>query len=204
MRRILVLYAHPNQTHSQANNLLAATAAGVDGITFVDLYAAYPRFKINVDHEQQQLDEHDVLVLQFPVYWYSTPSLLKEWQDLVLEYGYAYGPDGNALAGKLCLLAVTAGAPADAYGADGINQFELRTLLSPLEQTANLCQMRFLPPFALFASLRAREDSRIENHADAYRQLLEALRDETLDLNALSDRKLLSAADFNTQREGQA
>ena len=108
MRRVLILYAHPGQRHSQVNTLLSQTAATLEGITFVDLYADYPRFKVNIDIEQQRLLAHDVIVLQFPVYWYSTPSLLKEWQDLVLEYGFAYGPGGDKLASKLCLLAVTA------------------------------------------------------------------------------------------------
>ncbi|MFT5172890.1 MAG: glutathione-regulated potassium-efflux system ancillary protein KefG [Gammaproteobacteria bacterium] len=182
MRRVLILYAHPGQRHSQVNTLLSQTAATLEGITFVDLYADYPRFKVNIDIEQQRLLAHDVIVLQFPVYWYSTPSLLKEWQDLVLEYGFAYGPGGDKLAGKLCLLAVTAGGPPQAYCEDGSNQFRLRTLLSPLEQTAKLCQMHFLPPFALFSSLDAHANGRGEAHAKGYRELLIALRDDTLDI----------------------
>ena len=51
----------------------------------------------------------------------------------------------------------TAGGPDDAYREQGSNKFPLRTLLTPLEQTANLCQMRYIPPFVLFASLKALE-----------------------------------------------
>ena len=43
-----------------------------------------------------------MIVFQHPVYWYSSPAILKEYQDLVLEYGFAYGHDGHALDGK-CL-----------------------------------------------------------------------------------------------------
>jgi putative NADPH-quinone reductase len=193
MRNVLVLYAHPGQRHSQANRLIAPAAADIDGVTFVDLYADYPTMKIDVDAEQARLLAHDVVVLQFPLYWYSTPAILKQWQDLVLEYGFAYGPGGDKLAGKQCLLAITAGGPEQAYSESGSNQFELRTLLSPLEQTARLCEMSFLPPYVLFGALNAHEDGRAEEHAQRYQELLIALRDESLDPTALSSMTLLSA-----------
>jgi putative NADPH-quinone reductase len=180
-RSILVLFAHPAQHRSEAHALMSRVARGVAGVTFADLYAEYPRFDIDIDREQARLVAHDVIVFQHPVFWYSTPALLKEWQDLVLEYGWAYGPNGTALRGKLFLCAVTAGGPAEAYHAEGYNHFPLRTLLSPLEQTAVLCGMTYLPPFALFAARRAAAGSALALHAARYRRLLEALRDERLD-----------------------
>lgn len=192
MRRVLVLYAHPGQRHSQVNQLMAAGAADIDGVTFVDLYAEYPRLKIDIDREQARLLAHDVVVFQFPLYWYSTPAILKEWQDLVLEYNFAYGPDGDKLAGKLCLLAVTVGGEQGAYSTDGSKRVDLRTLLSPLERTASFCQMPFLPPYALFSALKAREDGRADRHTDRYAELLMALRDETLDLDLATALPLLN------------
>ncbi len=184
MRKVLVLFAHPGHRHSVANKALAHTAKDLDQITFVDLYADYPRLKINVDKEQERLNEHDVIVLQFPLMWYSTPSILKEWQDLVLEYGYAYGEGGDKLKGKLLMAAITAGGPEDAYTPEGYNNFNLRTLLTPLEQTANLCGMRFLSPYVLYSSLKARRNDRINKHVSGFSSLLESLRDETIDLDA--------------------
>ena len=87
MAKLIVYYAHPGHKHSQANSAMVARANTVDGISFVDLYAEYPRFEIEIDREQQRLLDHDVVVLQFPFFWYSTPAILKEWQDLVLEHG---------------------------------------------------------------------------------------------------------------------
>ena len=192
MSRVIVLFAHPGQRHSQINLELAEAARSTDGIDFVDLYAEYPRFKIDIDREQERLLSHDAIVFQFPIYWYSTPALLKEWQDLVLEYGFAYGPGGDKLAGKLLLPVATAGGPEDAYREHGSNNFPLRTLLTPLEQTANLCQMRYIPPFVLFASLRARTDGRAGRHVDQYRTLLGALRDDRLDIERSRQRDLLN------------
>jgi len=46
-----------------------------------------------------------MIVFHHPFYWYSSPAILKEWQDLVLEYGFAYGHEGTALRGKKSLSA---------------------------------------------------------------------------------------------------
>ena len=93
--KTLVLFAHPAHRHSRTNRLMLEAARRIAGVTIVDLYADYPRFEIDVEREQQRLLEHDAIVFQFPLYWYSTPSLLKEWQDLVLEHGFAYGEHGR-------------------------------------------------------------------------------------------------------------
>lgn len=190
MKRILVLTAHPNPGQSRVNSKMASMAGALDGVTLVDLYALYPRFKIDINAEQQRLLEHDVIVFQFPVFWYSTPALLKEWQDLVLEHGFAYG-EGCRLAGKLFLVAATAGAAEHDYADGGRNQFTMRTLLSPLEQMAHLCRMRYLPPLVLFSSLIANNDERSGQFVVRYRQVLEGLRDERLDIAQAMTQELL-------------
>ena len=122
----------------------------------------------------------------FPMFWYSTPSILKEWQDLVLEYGFAYGQGGTALEGKLFLCAITAGGLEEAYSPSGHNRFTPRELLLPLEQTADLCGMHYLPPFVLFDARTAGDDGRIEQHGEDWCRLLAAIRDDALDLDAAS------------------
>ena len=193
MARLLVYYAHPGQRHSRANAELASVAEAVDGISFVDLYRTYPRFDINVDTEQARLLEHDVILFQFPVFWYSTPSLIKEWLDLVLEHGFAYGAGGDSLAGKALMLAVTAAGPSEAYSKDGYQHFPLRTFLTPLEQTARLCKMDFPPPYVLYSALRAPGTDALGAHVSGYRQLLEGLRDDRFDRVRASEQDVLTA-----------
>lgn len=195
MRRILIVHAHPDPAHSRANKQLANAAQQIQGISYVDLYACYPRFKINVDAEQQRLRDHDLIVLQFPVFWYSTPSLLKEWIDLVLEYGFAYGPTGDALAGKWCLLAMTAGGPANAYADTGSNRFDMRALFRPLEQTARLCRMKFMPPFVLFEAQRHGAREQLAQHVNAYRTLLTGLQNGQLSPTDFAGKPLIEASD---------
>lgn len=183
-RRVLVLFAHPSLDRSEVNVEMLRVTRATPGITVVDLYAEYPDYRIDIDLEQQRLVDHDVMVFMFPLYWYSTPPILKEWQDLVLEYGFAYGPDGQALQGKTFLCALSAGGAADAYRAEGYNHYTLRELLRPLEQTALFCGMHGLAPFALFGARTAVEEGRVAQHLADWRCLLEALRDDRVDLEA--------------------
>lgn len=192
-RRILVLFAHPTQERSEVNRPLADAASGVPGVELVDLYGEYPTLAIDVDREQARLLAHEVLIFLHPLYWYSTPAILKEWQDLVLEHGFAYGSSGTALQGKVFFSALSAGGPEPAYCAQGYNHFSIRELLRPLEQTALLCGMVYLPPFALFGARTAVEEGRLEAHVRDWVRVLEALRDDRLDLGAAQSLPRLNA-----------
>ncbi|RBP43909.1 Kef-type potassium/proton antiporter accessory protein (CPA2 family) [Roseimicrobium gellanilyticum] len=180
MKRILVLFAHPRLRRSRIQRALADSVRGVEGVTFHDLYEAYPDFHIDVAHEQKLLTEHDIIVCQHPFYWYSTPAILKQWEDLVLEHGWAYGKDGTALRDKCWMHVMSTGGSAEAYCCSGQNRYTIRQLLAPLEQTAMLCGMTFLPPLVVHSSFRV-GDLELHNHARQYRTLLESLRDGRLD-----------------------
>jgi glutathione-regulated potassium-efflux system ancillary protein KefG len=184
MRRVLVLFAHPVLERSRVNRRLADAVRELDGVRIHDLYEEYPSLAIDVNREQELLVEHDVIVFQHPFYWYSAPAILKEWQDLVLEHGWAYGHGGTKLRGKITLNAITTGGPESSYHHDGYNRFTLRELLSPWDQTAHLCGMRFLAPFAVHGALRVVADADVSANRDRYVLLLEALRDDRVDLDA--------------------
>lgn len=182
MKRVLVLFAHPSPKRSEVNIPLMQATKAEDNVTVVDLYAEYPTFQIDIDKEQQRLLEHDVIVFMFPLYWYSTPSILKEWQDLVLEYGFAYGSEGQALKGKTFVCALTAGASESGYHAAGYNNFTIRELLQPLEQTALLTHMQYLPPYALFGARTAVEEQRVDVHIEQWLTVLTQLKNEQLNI----------------------
>lgn len=175
-RRILVLFAHPALHKSRVHAALAAAARTVEGVTFHDLYERYPDFQVDVAREQGLLASHDLLVWQHPLYWYSSPALLKQWQDLVLEPGFAYGEDGTALHGKQVLSALSVGGTEAAYGPEGINAFPLRRFLTPFEQTARFCGMTYLPPFVVH-NARGLSPQAVAGHAARYGRLLAQLRD---------------------------
>lgn len=175
-RRILVLFAHPSIDRSEINGPLSEATRRMEGITFVDLYAEYPTLHIDIDREQKRLLEHDVIIFMHPLYWYSTPAILKEWQDLVLEHDFAYGHKGSALHGKIFFNVISAGGAEDAYASDGYQHFKIREILYPLEQMASLCGMTYLPPFALFSSRNAVEEDRLQRHVQEWQRFLKALQ----------------------------
>ncbi|SNY91232.1 Kef-type potassium/proton antiporter accessory protein, CPA2 family [Cohaesibacter sp. ES.047] len=191
MEKILVYYAHPGHKYSNVNRAMAERASALEGVSFVDLYADYPRHNVDIDREQERLVTHDVILFQFPLFWYSTPSLIKEWQDLVLEYGFAYGHEGTQLEGKDMMLAVSTAGPQDAFNFGGYQTYPLTTFLAPLEQTARICKMNYLPPYVLHTALTAPKEDRVEAHVDGYGRLLVALRDGTYDRAAAGKMEMI-------------
>jgi glutathione-regulated potassium-efflux system ancillary protein KefG len=180
MHKLLILFAHPALEKSRVNRRLLEAVQNLDGVTVNDLYDEYPEFDVDVKHEQELLVAHEIVVLQHPFYWYSTPALFKQWQDLVLEHGWAYGSEGTALRGKIGLSAITTGGSEEAYQTDGHNRFTMQQLLAPIQQTANLCGMEYLPPFVVHGT-HSLTPEQIAQHASEYRLAIEALRDGTID-----------------------
>lgn len=192
MARLLVYYAHPGHRYSHVNKEMAKAAGNVTGIAFVDLYAEYPRHDIDIDKEQERLLANDVILFQCPLFWYSTPSLIKEWEDLVLEHGFAYGAGGDRLAGKTMMFALTAAGPPEAYTENGYQHYPLRTFLTPLEQTARLSKMQFAPPYVLHSSLLAPNAGEVAPHTEGYVRLLTAIRDDRYDFARADENEIVT------------
>ena len=172
--RILILFAHPRFEKSAINSVLIKSIPDDSNITFHDLYERYPDFNIDIEYEKKLVSDHQIIIWQHPFYWYSAPPLLKQWIDLVLEFGWAYGPGGNALEGKIVFNSITSGGPGSAYSKDGYNRFTVKELLAPFDQTAVLCKMKYLPPFAVHGTHRISKDE-LELTAKRYNTILARL-----------------------------
>lgn len=192
MNKILINFAHPAKSRSNVNVALRGAAAKIDGVTVNDLYANYPDFMIDVAREQALCEENDIIIFQHPIYWYSTPAIVKEWMDLVLEHGWAYGSAGKALVGKLFFQAMTTGGDASTYQKDGFNEFTLKELTTPYRATAKLCNMTWLPPFAVTGVHRGLPQDKVHGYAVDYQRTLIALRDSELDVDALKQQEILN------------
>lgn len=147
--RILILYAHAMPHASRVNRAMIEAARGLPNVTVRDLYETYPDFHIDVAAEQALLNTADLVVFQHPIQWYSMPALMKEWLDVVLEAGYAYGDGGSALRGKSYWLCVTTGSPASTYQEGGLHNFAFEAFLPQYLQTAQFCGMTWQPPLVL-------------------------------------------------------
>ncbi len=192
MKNILILFGHPAFRRSTINAALREAVETLDGVTFHDLYARYPDFLIDVPHVQHLCESHDIIIFQHPFYWYSTPSIVKEWFDLVLEHAWAYGSTGSALRGKITLQALTAGGSQEHYCAAGLNLFTIRELTTPFRATANLCGMDWLPPFAVLGIHQGLPEKDRARHAEDYRRTIIALRDNRIDLDRARQGELLN------------
>lgn len=160
--KTLVLVFHPNLTASRANKLLAAEMEKHDNVTVHYMYEAYPNEKIDVVAEQHLLSAHDRIILQFPFYWYSSPSLLKKWEDEVLTYGWAFGSDGDKLKGKELLIATTTGVDQVGYSAEGSVKYTVPELLRPFEATSNLISTKYLTPYVVYNAMQQPDEQLAE------------------------------------------
>ncbi len=175
-KKVLILFAHPALHKSKVNRAMMDAVRNIENVTIHDLYERYPDFHIDIAKEQAYVEAHDVIVMHHPLFWYSCPPLLKEWFDLVLTLGWAYGPGGNALKNKMMLSAISTGGSEEAYQPTGKNRYTLPQLLAPFDQTAFLCGMHYLKP-VIFSSAHSADTDRIKAHAAAYRQTMIDLRD---------------------------
>ena len=184
MSRILVLFAHPALEKSRVNKRLIKEVENIENVTFHDLYEEYPDFYIDIKREQKLLTENDIIIFHHPMYWYSIPALLKQWEDLVLEHNWAYGSKGDALVGKKLLQVITTGGTSQAYKKNSFNRFTVREFLIPIEQSAVLCGMIYLPPY-LIQGTHKLTGNEIETYASEYHQFLSDLTRAKIDLNDL-------------------
>lgn len=180
---VLILFAHPALQKSRVNRRLLHAVRDLEGVTFHDLYEAYPDFHINVRREQDLLERHDIIVFQYPLYWFSVPALLKMWEELVLEHKWAYGKEGVALQGKKLMSALSTGGRESLFCKEGFNRCTIREYLEPVEQLARICGMEYLPPFVIHGTNEL-TGPEIARHADDYRRVIEAVRDDRIDWKA--------------------
>ena len=193
MRKVLIQFAHPAISRSRINRALRAAVKDLEEVTVNDLYNAYPDFLIDIKREQQLCEAHDVIIFQHPFYWYSTPSIMKEWLDLVLEHGWAYGKEAKGLEGKLFFQALTAGGDEITFRENGFNECTIGELTSPYRATAKLCKMDWLPPFTVLGIHRGIPDNEVNAYAEDYRRVVIALRDGTLDTQQAKQSQYLNS-----------
>jgi len=191
MKKILILFAHPAFHKSRINKRLISEVSELDNVTINNLYEKYPDFFIDVRVEQKLLIEHDIIVWHHPFYWYSAPAIIKEWMDLVLEHGFAYGMHGRALEGKWAITSISTGGRQEVYSKSGSNHFTINEFLVPFNQSAILCRMKYLPPFVIHGSHTLSEKD-LEKHTKLYKKLIVSLRDEKLKESAFDSVKYIN------------
>ncbi|OLM03210.1 NAD(P)H oxidoreductase YRKL [Pseudonocardia sp. Ae406_Ps2] len=157
---------------------------GVDSGTFrvgADTRAAYleGRQAPEVAREQEKLCRADALVVQFPLWWYGMPAILKGWFDRVLVHGFAFGTDAatgrrlrfeqGRLIGRRALVLTTLGDRPAAIGPRGMSGELHQLLFGLLHGTFAYTGMDVLPPWALPSADHVEDLTAVR--ADLFRRL---------------------------------
>lgn len=144
----LIILGHPNFDKSLANKAIVEELVKSNmNIEVRNIASLYPDYNIDAKKEQEILMNHKTIIFQYPIYWYNMPAILKQWFDIVLEYGFAYGRTGDKLKGKNFIPSFTVGAPENEYRTLGEHHFRVYEFCKNLEQTAYYTQMNYIDPF---------------------------------------------------------
>lgn len=173
-----VLDGHDNMTH-QAGTYFDASLSSKEAFELGTQSQ-------DITLEQEKLLWADMVIFQFPLWWYSMPAILKGWFDRVYAYGFAYGVgehsdthwgdrfgDGT-LKGKRAMLIVTSGGWASHYSVRGING-PMDDLLFPI-QHGMLYYPGFdvLPPYVVYRTSRV-DEAKFTQHCNELRARLDTL-----------------------------
>lgn len=174
----LIIVIHPNMSESRINKRWVQELAKYPELyTIHELYQNYPDEQIDYHAEQLLIAQYETIIFQFPIYWFSSPPLLKKWFDEVLTHGWAYGSrSGFALAGKKIALALSVGVEEETYSEEGIYHYPMTVLTAPFQLTFEYVKADYRPLFAYYNLEHNTTDSWIEKSISPYLEFLASIQ----------------------------
>lgn len=145
----LLILAHPYYTQSIANKTIVNELVKTyPDLEVRDIFQLYPDYKIDVSAEQEALLRHDTIILQYPMFWFNMPAILKLWFDEVFTYQFAYGSQGDKLKDKKAIISMTVGQKE----ADMVNDREnlIDSFLKAVQHSIQYTQMQLSSTFLLY------------------------------------------------------
>jgi NAD(P)H dehydrogenase (quinone) len=135
-------------------------------------------FVPSIAAEIEKLKHADLVIFQFPIWWFSMPAILKGWTERVFARGFAYLPDRKydtgIFRGKAAMVAATTGTPAESYAPDGIYGDILMALWPLHNGLLRYCGFDVLTPFIAYMPRRVGQAGR-DAYLEEYRKRLLAL-----------------------------
>lgn len=151
----LIIIAHPDIESSQVNSSWLSAIATEEQVTIHNIYKLYPTYEIDIQVEQQLIEQHDQVILQFPFYWFGCPPLMKKWLDEVFSSGWAFDAKINQMENFPVALVVSAGINQDEYSQTGKSGYSLEQLLAPFETIFNYLKSDYRGFYAFYGSHKA-------------------------------------------------
>lgn len=170
LKKVVVLLAHPDLANSKANKALLEMINEIEEVRVYNLYEMSEEDVFNMEAWSRIISRATAVVYQFPFYWMSAPSLLKQWQDRIFTY-LAKTP---AVAGKPLMVATTTGSECDAYRSGGRNGFTLDELLRPYQAGAAHAGMSWQTPFVVYGTGTPDAEKNIAAGTDNYKKRISA------------------------------
>ncbi|MBU2712576.1 NAD(P)H-dependent oxidoreductase [Zooshikella harenae] len=125
--------------------------------SYTEVRVTHAASHYDIKEEQEKIIWADIIIFQFPVYWFNVPSSLKKFFDNVYEYGLFFGPsehygEGGYLTDKFYMLSTTWNAPIDAFShTHGLfSKKHPDDLLLAIHTTQQYIGMQPLPSFSAF------------------------------------------------------
>jgi NAD(P)H dehydrogenase (quinone) len=121
-------------------------------------------FAEEIEREQQKVEWCDLMIWQFPLWWFTVPGILKGWVDRVFAMGRFYGDnkfyEAGMFKGKKAVLSLTAGASEDAYLKNGLHG-DLYGVLKPVHRgMLQFVGFDVLPPHVVYGPVRLTAEQR--------------------------------------------
>lgn len=164
--KTIVIVGHPDLSNSVVNRAWVEALRPYEGENIrVHLLneALREDGTFDLKKEQDLLEQYDRIVLQFPLYWYMPPAIMKQWLDTVWAEGWAWGDCPHALKGKLIEVATSCGAPEVAF-----SQTSLGVYLSFVKGSADFIQAEGGAYFAFYASESPGYEERLVENCEEY------------------------------------
>lgn len=172
--KTLVIVSHPYFARSSAIKALQHAAEARSDVAVRNLEALYgdDTSAFDVAAEQTAAEAADRIVFLFPIHWFNLTPMLKAYLNEVWSFGWAFGPTGTALEGKVLQAVVTAGATEHTYSAEGLIESTIDEVLTSLKASAFYVGMTYAPPLAFFGAMGADADT-IAGFAERFRHTLD-------------------------------
>ena len=144
MENILVISGHTDLEDSVANKaILDELEKNLKNKEIRYLDKLYKDYKINKEIEQEKLVKADIIMLVFPLFWFSIPSIMHRYFEEVFTHGFSHGSTGDKLKGKKLIASVTTGADESAYLKEN-KESKIDDFLIPFKTTCAFTGMQYM------------------------------------------------------------